>query len=301
MLVPCITSSYETYFINYIPRLNRLTEILTQYNQSVSRSKQFDITLIQPMIHDYSLNHQRYQSLALRALKGENVATDNHWDNFITLAIMLEHVLEVYQQQQLSLDIFHQTISDLFLRFNQSNPRGITSADFPWLMQIFKFRIFKLGELQFEFTHFRPETLPDNTVFRSDFPSYLLPKDPIISVHIMEGSRIHPNQIRHEFDLAREFKARYFPELTIHYFYCYSWLLYPNNAQFMAPTSNILAFMRLFEIIAQANWPNMSIERIFGDAYIEAIDQPLPQQTSLQKAASQHLDQLGVGVGVIAY
>lgn len=300
MLVPCITSSYQAYFLNYIPRLDRLTEILTQYNQSVSKSKQFDITFIQPMIHDYSLSRERYQSLALRALKDEKVATDNHWDNFITLAIMLENVLEVYQQQ-LSLDIFHQTISDLFLRFNQSNPSGITAADFSWLMQIFKFRIFKLGELQFEFTHFRPETLPDNTVFRSDFSDYLLPKAPIISVHIMEGSRIHPNQIRHEFDLARKFKARYFPELTIRYFYCYSWLLYPNNDQLMAPTSNILAFMGLFEIIAQANWPNMSIERIFGKAYVEATERPLPQHTSLQKAASQHLDQLGVGVGVIAY
>lgn len=69
----------------------------------------------------------------------------------------------------------------------------------------------------------------------------------------------------------------------------------------MIPNSNILAFMRLFEIIAQANWPKMSIERIFGANYVDAMDQPLPQRTLLQKAASQHLDQLGVGVGVFAY
>ena len=75
MLVPCITSSYQAYFLNYIPRLDRLTEILTQYNQSVSKSKQFDITFIQPMIHDYSLNPERYQALALHALKDEKVAT----------------------------------------------------------------------------------------------------------------------------------------------------------------------------------------------------------------------------------
>lgn len=286
-------------FINNEPSFECLNELFENYNHFMPDSKTMNLNLLSQILQDFHIKASDYRRLITELVQDDFKAAENLTDlkRLVILIILLPELYEIYLAAGLEASIFYQTISDIILRINLNHQLGIPAPEFDWLTRIFRLEIFKLGELQFEFTRFDPATLPADIQFSPESQQLLKAGDPIISVHIMEDSNIHPTVSLKELDIARQFKADYFPDFETKYFYCYSWLLNPNNQAILPPDSKILAFADLFQIIAESPWPGMALERIFG----QTKDSPktFPQNTRLQKAAYLQQDKLGVGVGII--
>lgn len=200
-----------------------------------------------------------------------------------------------YQRLEISPEVFLATLSDVFLRGNihylDQGQFGLPADDFAWLLQIFFLAIFKLGELQFERTHFDPTTLPEDIHF---YDRPLTTGQAVISVHIMEDSYLDSASIEDAFQQAQSLFKNDFP---IADYYCYSWLLYPGLAKVLDSHSKILNFQSYFTIIGDSPWPDMAYQRILG--VDSAQDFHGPARTRLQEAALHQPQAMGVGVGII--
>lgn len=90
---------------------------------------------------------------------------------------------------------------------------------------------------------------------------------------------------------------RVFPKKQFQAFLCYSWLLYPQMAKRLSPESRIRKFYQLFMIIGECNDSEQAIENLFADGKRKK----LPQMSSLQKMAIDHLDWFGFACGIIKW
>lgn len=85
---------------------------------------------------------------------------------------------------------------------------------------------------------------------------------------------------------------------------CSSWLLYRRHTEFLPASSNILSFMRDFDIISSWNNKNFNDAwRVFGGQY-ELPPEQLPTDTSLRRAFAARLragKPTGGGYGIILF
>lgn len=110
-----------------------------------------------------------------------------------------------------------------------------------------------------------------------------------LGVHI-HAEPLEPDRCDESFAQARIFFAKHFPDEPIAFFSCQSWLMDPQLADYLPPTSRIVQFQRRFHLLPKepADTSDGRIrEYIFG-ATNTNLDQ-LPQQTSLQRAYVNHL------------
>ncbi|GCE46241.1 hypothetical protein EI42_06376 [Thermosporothrix hazakensis] len=159
---------------------------------------------------------------------------------------------------------------------------GETSLNTPqWPMRHFSGTLYRLGRLQFERTYFLGETNP--TVSNVDLqPSAL-------SVHIPEsGGSLEPSACDQSFEQARRFFARHFPEETYHIAQCSSWLLDPQLADYLPPTSHIIRFQQRFHLLPDGITDDQNIMRYVFRRIAPALDE-LPQRTTLQQAIVRHI------------
>ena len=75
--------------------------------------------------------------------------------------------------------------------------------------------------------------------------------DPVIAVHIPKGEPLTAEACNDAFGQAREFFAKFYPEYNYQYFTCHSWMLDPVLNDILPPDSNIIAFQRRFQCVAQ--------------------------------------------------
>lgn len=107
----------------------------------------------------------------------------------------------------------------------------------------------------------------------------------VISTHIPRTGGLDPAAVDDSFARAAEFFGRYFADYPAAHFHCDSWLLDPQLAASLAPTSNMIAFQRRWSL--------------FGDGVLADEDpmffvfnkrpplpdlSDLPRETSLQRA-----------------
>ena len=125
-------------------------------------------------------------------------------------------------------------------------------------------------------------------------------------VHLRYGNTIVRNTDSLYFTVvkpARKFAGvkhifmRVFPKKQFQAFLCYSWLLYPQMAKRLSPESRIRKFYQLFMIIGECNDSEQAIENLFADGKRKK----LPQMSSLQKMAIDHLDWFGFACGIIKW
>ena len=278
-----------------------LIKLFCKHNASqVLANRKMNLDLIQKISQDFLKDKAKYLGL-LQKVCQTNFETSlplTNQERMTILILLTLPLFDYYSQLEIPENIFFDTLSDLVLRINLTNKEGISKADYEWLARIFRFEIVKLGELQFEFTHFNPKSLANDIQLKSEQP--LRPGQAIISVHIMQESNIATNQCLGDFQKAIKFNKKYFPSHNALYFYCYSWLLNPNNQKLLSYDSNILSFSRLFNIIGHSPFPDMAMERIFGFESKQISKVDLPEQTSLQRKAKENLCLLGVGLGIIS-
>jgi hypothetical protein len=168
---------------------------------------------------------------------------------------------------------------------------GVTGLDVPqWFTLHFSGKIYRLGRLQFERRQisFRLSIHSDNSVAHA---SSLMPHpgDPTLAVHIPEsGGPFSPAACSASFERARSFFARYFPEEPYRFAICSSWLLDPQLADYLPPTSNIISFQRRFQLIPEGTNDDQSVIRFVFRRTSPSLDE-LPQRTTLERAVVAHL------------
>jgi hypothetical protein len=125
-----------------------------------------------------------------------------------------------------------------------------------WVQRHFRGMIYQLGRLQFELINLGDTTAA--SVAAADLPWRA--GDVVLSVHIPDYcGPLSPQAVSESLRRAAEFFPRHFPEHDLRLAVCHSWLLDPQLAEHLPPTSNILAFQRRFHLSHVA--PGDSIAR----------------------------------------
>jgi hypothetical protein len=109
-----------------------------------------------------------------------------------------------------------------------------------------------------------------------------------VKLHIPETGPLTPKAVRESLRAARSLLRRRFPEERATVRVCVSWLLDPQLAEHLPPTSNLVAFQRFFRTgPAKGDEGDLSVRKfVFGNA--PGSLEELPQRTALQRAAVQH-------------
>lgn len=221
----------------------------------------------------------------------------------------LAHLLNLkkyYVDRDIPLHYFYKSIYDLFYRLERYYANegiyGLSKQDLKWLQPLFKAEIFNLGSLRFQRFYFSNKEIeresydymPLSDKWKERFPE----NTPVINIHILKNTDLSPDKIDESLDLARCFFKKYFPKHCYEVFVCRTWLLYPPTRDILSMDSNIAAFSKRFEIIAQNQNPNQALDRIYGSSDLDEIKK-LKKQSSLEVIAYKNLDKLGVGAGII--
>lgn len=161
------------------------------------------------------------------------------------------------------------TLQDLGRRIDQyraKHPGGGAGIDDPrWLFHHFRGRLFQLGRVQF---------------LRGPTARRVAPVDPALEIHIPAGGPLLPAAVDSSFAQARAFFDRHFPADSSRYGVMTSWMLDPQLAEYLPPTSNILAFQRRFHLLPHWHRP--------GDTAILDALTSLPHPTTLTHAVTTH-------------
>jgi len=123
----------------------------------------------------------------------------------------------------------------------------------------------------------------------------------VLNVHIPPIGPLEADQATASLARAEEFFPRCYPEEPATMLSCTSWLLDPQLAEYLAPSSNIVKFQRLFTPVAQTIFDDgdagdrelmrMALDMLPPDdgPITAEILGTIPQATSLQRAYVQHL------------
>lgn len=167
----------------------------------------------------------------------------------------------------------------------------------PWQNRYFIMSTIAIGRFQFEKKEFQYELYEKAgvTIHRGD---------PVYSLHIPSSGMPFDRQAR--FDSYRhayeyyQCKQQGKPLLLV----CNSWLLYPGHAEFLPSNSNILDFMKDFDIIDSDESDDFKDSwRVFGKA-CSLPPQQWPRDTSLRRAYAERIcggGKTGTGYGVLIF
>ncbi len=122
----------------------------------------------------------------------------------------------------------------------------------------------------------------------------------VLNVHVPPIGPLVADRAAASLARAAEFFPQCYPEEPATMFSCTSWLLDPQLAEYLAPTSNIVEFQRSFTPVAQTRFDDgdngdrelmrMALDMLPPDGPITSeILETIPQTTSLQRAYVQHL------------
>ena len=204
--------------------------------------------------------------------------------------------LEIYGWRNYDTDVYYDSFRDLVIWGNvclkQHGTFGI--ANYGWVSEQIRAAMFRIGRLQF---HLIPHHAPDYT----HAGVRVQHGDEVINIHIPEGDSLTREKRLDSYRRA----YRFFHQTGNAVFVCDSWLLYPAHTEFLDERSNILDFMRDFEIIhfSEKHGSFDDCWRVFG--FRESYDpDSLPRETGLQRSYADRLASggaTGSGYGVFIF
>lgn len=200
---------------------------------------------------------------------------------FMCLAKQLK---ELYIKNNISLDIYHETVLDLRYKLEECKAvRGIVGSFVAtWFPGFFALTRFGLGRMQFEVIKFEKEYCKDGKT--------LTPGTPVINVHIPRtGTPLDKESCDAAYQMAKEFFKEEVPSGA---FVCISWLLYPEHKNILSPKSNVYRFMSEYDILfSEDYYHGEALWRLFDTD--ERNPYRLPTNGSLRKAYVDHLKKGG--------
>lgn len=87
--------------------------------------------------------------------------------------------------------------------------------------------------------------------------------DPVLDVHIQEGSKLDHSLCGKSLSMAIDFFDRHYPELEFKAFTCFSWLLDPQLQQLLKKEANIVRFQKEFYLYPVFSDETQALERVF--------------------------------------
>jgi len=177
--------------------------------------------------------------------------------------------------------VITQTLADVgrHLRLQRRNA-GLVGFDAPiWMFAVLSGSLYQLGRLQFDL---RPRRAGE-----VDLPAGL--GEWLLDVHIPEAGPLIPALVADSFDLAVPFFAAHFPDRPVLAAVCGSWLLNPYLAEHLSPSSNVVAFQRLFTPYGEPRDDQLdAVYFTFGQRSLQDLDR-LPRASSLQRLVLDRL------------
>ena len=216
---------------------------------------------------------------------------------------LLQKTYGEYKAIGVADDIIFETFRDVTLRatlyYQKTEKVGISKEDVIWFRHLMNVNMFKVGVLQFqpfEMIYLDEETIGEHYMTFSKEQKLSLPNGaPVINCHIQRNADLSQDRVTASMQDAKNFFMQVFQRKRFQAFLCYSWLLYPQMAKNLSPGSKIRQFYQLFEIVGECNDSEQAIENLF----VDGKRKELPQMSSLQKMAIEHLDWFGFACGII--
>lgn len=185
----------------------------------------------------------------LKEIKISDAITIDNYDftcqdggrNLLSYLFMCENLSELYAKKGIPESVLIDTLKDIvrWTKIHSNINNTLYLGEIFWLKRHMKGRIFKLGRLQFALGK-----------SRHDYPKFDLKQgDDVVEIHIPEGEKLTTTACEQSIALAKEFFAKYFPEVNYTHFTCDSWLLDEKLKNFLNENSNILQFANMFEVI----------------------------------------------------
>ena len=140
--------------------------------------------------------------------------------------------------------------------------------------------------------------LPDGSVSaetihldRSNWTKVLSNGDPVVALHIPAAGAFTADAVDGTVAEAREFLAKYFPDLEYKAFVCSSWLLSPQLWDILGDNSNVVKFGRRFRLNPAQNGGTAVFYFVFNRPFTSdptpEFLETLPENTSLQRVLKQ--------------
>ncbi len=194
------------------------------------------------------------------------------------------------------------TISDLVIKMRECEIlHGVVGTEhWSWYTRFLGLRLFAFGRLQIEATLFSAGMFKkgEHCIKRGEV---------CLAVHIPRtGAPLTERAVISSLREARDFYCAILGTDSV-CFVCSSWLLYPKNLELLPMKSNIVKFMKLFDVVESHEYTtegiNPAMEHIFQKTPDTPVSQ-LPRDTSLREAYAKHLEdggRLGYGFGIFFF
>lgn len=240
-----------------------------------------------------SLNEELLQKVKSAA---EKLGVHEYTFNMLFYIFLTLPLKKEYENQGLT-ELFDDTVLDLKWKlFECFNLYGVWGTFDPvWFIRAFTLKLFGFGRLQFEIAKC-PVSYSENGININE-------GDMALSTHIPSSGPLLISDCEESFKRADEFFRKKYKQKSC-LFFCYSWLLYPQNPNYLPPESNVLKFMDMFKIVKSIDDPqNEDLWRIFYKKSYNDIDE-LPLNTSMQRSVAEWLkngNSLGYGIGLIIF
>ena len=241
-----------------------------------------------------------YNALTAQSKKAARLASiHNHTTDLLLFICLSKHLRELYAERGIDDAIWHDTVLDLKYKLEECKlVRGVrgTFVAF-WMPGWFKMTRFALGRLQFEIVDFGREYQKDGITLGKE--------SKVLNMHIpRSGLPLSKELYEDSFARAKAFFQEQLPPDQCPDgkvpFVCHSWLLYPRMTEFVSERSNVLRFMKEFEILSWDDSDGESLWCLFDTA--ERNPDRLPTNTSLRRAFVQRLKsggRVGWGYGIL--
>lgn len=274
-------------------------QVLTELN--------FD-TNVEKAILNHLQNHEiEIKKLAKTAYDKKNhqfeLCRNDPFTRLVVITYLLVQAYERYQACGIPDQIIFDTFRDVSLRGNlhyrRTNEMAVSKEEVEWYHRIFQGNIFKLGCIQFEKTEMvyfneKKRELSDVEMLNR-YKSILPEGTPVLSCHIQEGEDLSEEAVESSFQRAEVFFKKYFPEIELKAYVCYTWLLYPKMVNRLKENSKIRKFAERFEVISSYDSRTLAMKMLFPPEKKEGKN----NLTSLQKMAIEHEEWFGFSCGVI--
>jgi hypothetical protein len=223
-------------------------------------------------------------SLAREAAKRLDIHT--YTIDLLIFICLSQHLKELYIEQGIDLDIFHNSMLDLKYKLDECKVvKGVVGSFVAsWFAGFFTLERFALGRLQFEIVKFGHHYARDGHV--------LTPESKVINIHIPRTlTHLSPQSCDEAFAMAKAHFGGLVDDPCA--FVCHSWMLYPGNQEILPEDTNVYRFMSRFDICNAGDSPNHNdLWRIFDTD--ETNPDLLPTDTRMRRAYVNHLKNGGV-------
>ena len=291
------------YFENYLTEYdfpNEAKEVFLNAYDSVVANERAN-ALLQKTIEDYEKDYNVDFDLVYNEyykIIYQECGIHPNTVGVIFAVCLSKQCKKYYQERGYSEEMFNCVLADIKYKVLENSPVNKVwgwSNDI-WLNVFYKFKRFGIGQLQFNLVDFSEEYHKNGID--------LYPNSQVITVHLpMTGQKLNVDEVPKWLKQAGEFFKQFLPKGPI-VFHCLSWLLYSGHLSVLKPTSQILKFRNMFEILGEKHYDDYTeLKRLFHTTDFSDLGK-LPNQTSLQKHYLEVLqkgEKTGSAWGILIY